>query len=171
MIEDEEVHSWWQENLERTWRPVTEIRGDINVRPRVFRADGTAAVQVAKPRPACRRTATDAAITAAPSMSMRSVSQIRTGGVTSVGALPRRQYGYRMADDFDAFGAEARDLLAARGPLPLEALAELIGTRPDVLCQALKDHPHVLSAPDGTWVSGLRLADGVAAFRASTLPT
>jgi len=44
----------------------------------------------------------------------------------------------------------------------MEAPAELIGTRSDVLCRALDDHPHVLSAPDGRWVSGLRLADGVA---------
>lgn len=66
-----------------------------------------------------------------------------------------------MADDFGALGAEARDLLAARGPLPLEALAELIGTRTDALRKALEDHPHVLPAPDGTWVNGLRLADGV----------
>ncbi len=67
-----------------------------------------------------------------------------------------------MDDDFAALGTGARDLLAAKGPLPLEALAGLLDVPPAVLRQAMEAHPHMLPAPGGEWVSGLRLADSVA---------
>lgn len=53
-------------------------------------------------------------------------------------------------------------LLAARGPLSLEVLARLVNVAPVVLGRYLAEHPYLLPTPDGEWVSGLRLADGVA---------
>jgi tetratricopeptide (TPR) repeat protein len=59
------------------------------------------------------------------------------------------------SDEIDA-------LLAARGPLSLEALAGLTDAAPDVLRRHLEEHPRAVPTPEGTWVSGLGLADGVA---------
>lgn len=55
-----------------------------------------------------------------------------------------------MDVDLAALGAEARDLLAAKGPLPLEVLAGVVNTPPAVLRKALEDHPHALPGPDGS---------------------
>ena len=57
---------------------------------------------------------------------------------------------------------EITALLAARGPLSLEVLARLVNVAPVVLGRYLAEHPYLLPTPDGEWVSGLRLADGVA---------
>src|SRR5487761_108768 len=59
------------------------------------------------------------------------------------------------SDEIDA-------LLAVGGPLSLEALAGLTDAAPDVLRQHLEEHPRAVPTPEGTWVSGLGLADGVA---------
>jgi len=53
-------------------------------------------------------------------------------------------------------------VLAARGPLSVEELAALADVLPRVLGRYLEEHPQLVMAPDGKWVSGLRLADGVA---------
>jgi hypothetical protein len=57
---------------------------------------------------------------------------------------------------------EIAALLAARGPLSLEVLARLVNVAPGVLGRHLAEHPHLVPTPEGAWVSGLRLADGVA---------
>ena len=53
-------------------------------------------------------------------------------------------------------------MLAAGGPLSLEELAALADVPPRVLGRYLEEHPQLVMAPDGKWVTGLRLADGVA---------
>jgi hypothetical protein len=57
---------------------------------------------------------------------------------------------------------EITALLAAGGPLSLEVLARLVSVAPVMLGRYLAEHPYLLPALDGEWVSGLRLADGVA---------
>jgi hypothetical protein len=53
-------------------------------------------------------------------------------------------------------------LLTVRGPLSLDALSRLVGVSPFVLRRFLEEDPVAVATPDGEWVSGLRLADGVA---------
>jgi hypothetical protein len=57
---------------------------------------------------------------------------------------------------------EITALLAARGQLSVEALARLVNVTPVELRRHLDEHPHLVPTPEGEWVSGLRLADGVA---------
>ncbi len=57
---------------------------------------------------------------------------------------------------------EITALLAARGPLSLEVLARLVNVAPVMLRRHLDEHPYLLPTPEREWVSGLRLADGVA---------
>jgi len=67
-----------------------------------------------------------------------------------------------MADNLAIRSNEIVALLAARGPLSLEALARLGNVAPAVLRKQLAEHPYLVPTPDGEWVSGLRLADGIA---------
>src|SRR5258707_12418381 len=53
-------------------------------------------------------------------------------------------------------------LLAARGPLSLEVLARLVNVGPVALRRHLDEHPCLVPTPEEEWVSGLRVADGVA---------
>src|SRR5258708_20861804 len=53
-------------------------------------------------------------------------------------------------------------LLAARGPLSLEVLARLVNVAPVALRRHLDEHPCLVPTPEEEWVSGLRVADGVA---------
>lgn len=66
-----------------------------------------------------------------------------------------------MDDDLAALADKARDLLSAKGPLTLGELATELGALRAGLRRALDEHPQLLESPDGSWVSGLRLADGV----------
>jgi hypothetical protein len=66
-----------------------------------------------------------------------------------------------MDDDPAALGDKARDLLMAKGPLTLGELATELGASRAGLRRALDAHPQLLESTDGSWVSGLRLADGV----------
>ncbi len=44
----------------------------------------------------------------------------------------------------------------------MEVLARLVNVAPVVLRRHLDEHPYLVPTPEGEWVSGLRLADGVA---------
>jgi len=67
-----------------------------------------------------------------------------------------------MVGNLFARSDEITALLAARGPLSLEMLARVVNVAPVVLGRYLAEHPYLLPTPDGEWVSGLQLADGVA---------
>ena len=67
-----------------------------------------------------------------------------------------------MVGNLSTRSDEITALLAAGGPLSLEVLARLVNVAPVLLRRHLDEHPHLLPTPDGEWVSGLRLADGVA---------
>ncbi|SRR6266566_591134 len=76
---------------------------------------------------------------------------------------PRRcHYGFPMVGNISTRSDEITALLMARGPLPVEALARLVDVAPAVLRRHLDEHPHLVPTPEGEWVSGLRVADGVA---------
>lgn len=66
-----------------------------------------------------------------------------------------------MDDDPAALGDKARDLLTVKGALAFGELAAELDARPAGLRKALDAHPQLFESPDGEWVSGLRLADGV----------
>ena len=66
-----------------------------------------------------------------------------------------------MDDDPAALADEARTLLAVKGPLAFGELAAELGAWRAGLRKVLDAHPQLLESPDGKWVSGLRLADGV----------
>lgn len=66
-----------------------------------------------------------------------------------------------MNDDPAALAGKARDLLSAKGPLTLGELATELDALRAGLRRALDAHPQLLESPDGSWVSGLRLADEV----------
>jgi hypothetical protein len=67
-----------------------------------------------------------------------------------------------MAGNISSRSDEIAALLAARGPLSLEVLARLVNVAPVALGRYLDEHPYLVPTPEGEWVSGLRLADGVA---------
>src|SRR5271166_2129804 len=67
-----------------------------------------------------------------------------------------------MAGELSIRSEEIAAVLAAGGPLSLEELAALADVPPRVLGRYLEEHPQLVMAPDGKWVTGLRLADGVA---------
>jgi hypothetical protein len=67
-----------------------------------------------------------------------------------------------MSGHLPARSDEITALLAATGQLSVEALARLVNVTPVELRRHLDEHPHLVPTPEGEWVSGLRLADGVA---------
>jgi hypothetical protein len=67
-----------------------------------------------------------------------------------------------MAGELSTRSDEIVAVLAVRGPLSLDELAVLADVPPRVLGRYLEENPQLVMALDGKWVSGLRLADGVA---------
>ncbi|MDA0633287.1 SEC-C metal-binding domain-containing protein [Nonomuraea sp. MCN248] len=67
-----------------------------------------------------------------------------------------------MTGDSPHWADEITAFVTAEGPVPFEKLAERANVSRSVLRTFLDEHPYLCPDSGGDWVSGLRLADGVA---------